>query len=208
MKKWVLLVVVLLLITSRGVSLHADTDYQSFESIEITDGKFLKDYTKSEYKNYYKKVVKRRFAGWNVNIVHEDLKVTYKTETIFSYYNDGLTAIDYEYKFEGTKTTSRSITSSGQIGINASGTVKKFKGGLDASLKITSTEEESEKENETWKIKMQIDPGTMANLYIHGEGKITNGVAARYLFWFLLEKGGFEIFTVTTQYYRLEKVQV
>ena len=55
---------------------------------------------------------------------------------------------------------------------------------------------------------MQVDPQTMANLFVMGEGKITNGVASRYLFWLELEKGGFEVFVITTQYYRLEKVKI
>ncbi|MBM7453247.1 hypothetical protein JN09_000572 [Acholeplasma morum] len=208
MKKYMIVLLVLITVSFRGVTLNADADYESFESIEMPEGIFLKDYTKENYKEYYKKVTKRRFAGWNVFIVTEDAKVIYRTETIFSYHNDGSTAIDYEYKYDGTKSTSRSITASGTIGINASGTVKKFKGGLESSIKKTSNVETSSKENETWKIKMQVDPGTMANLYIHGEGKITNGVAAKYAFWILLEKGGFEVFVVTTQYYRLEKVKI
>ena len=47
----------------------------------------------------------------------------------------------------------------------------------------------------------------MANLYVYGEGLISNGVAANYLFWIRTKRGG-EIFYVTTQYYRLEKVTI
>ena len=55
---------------------------------------------------------------------------------------------------------------------------------------------------------MHVDPGTQANLYTYGEGKISNGVASRYFFWILLDKGGYEVFSVTTQYYRLEKTTI
>ena len=41
-----------------------------------------------------------------------------------------------------------------------------------------------------------------------GEGLISNGVAANYLFWIRTAKGGYEVFTVTTQYYRLEMVKI
>ncbi|PKK87687.1 MAG: hypothetical protein CVV63_00195 [Tenericutes bacterium HGW-Tenericutes-8] len=208
MKKWMILLLILVMCSIKKVSIRADTDYQAFESIEIYEGKFLKDYTKAEYKSYYKKVTKRKFTGWRINIVHEDLKVVYKTETIFSYYNDGTTPIKYEYKFEGSNTSSRSITSTGEIGINVSGPIKVFKGGLDAKLKITSSYETTKKETETFKMTMDIDPQTMANLYIHGEGLITNGVACRYWFWIPFDKGGFEVFVITTQYYRMEKVKI
>ncbi len=208
MKKGLIIYILLLLCAFKGVMIQADSDYLAFESISIFDGKFLSDYTESEYKTYYKEVNKRRFAGWNVHYVYKDLKVTYKTQSVFSYYNDGSTPIEYSYKYENSHTSTRNITSSGSIGINVAGPIKKFKGNLDASLKITSTTETSDKSSETWNIKMQVDPQTMANLYIAGEGKITNGVAARYLFWIELEKGGFEVFVVTTQYYRLEKVKI
>ena len=91
MKKLMILLLFLVMFSIKNVDVKADSDYQAFESIEIYEGKFLKDYTKSEYKSYYKKVTKRKFAGWRINVVHEDLKVVYKTETIFSYYNDGTT---------------------------------------------------------------------------------------------------------------------
>jgi len=208
MKKLMILLLFLVMFSIKNIDVKADSDYQAFESIEIYEGKFLKDYTKSEYKSYYKKVSKRKFAGWRINVVHEDLKVVYKTETIFSYYNDGTTSIKYEYKFEGTNTSSRSITSTGEIGINVTGPIKQFKGGLDAKLKITSTYETTNKETETFKMQMEIDPQTMTNLYIHGEGLITNGVACRYFMWIPFEKGGFEVFVITTQYYRMEKVKI
>lgn len=208
MKKLLCILVTLALLSLSKTIIKADSDYQAFESIEIFEGKFLKQYTKDEYSTYYKKTNKRMFSGWRTHIVNDSSKVTYKTETIFSYYNDGITAIDYEYKFEGSYSSSRSITSTGQIGVNLSGPIKKFKGGLDASLKVVSSYETTKKESETFKIKLQIDPGTMANLYIHGEGLITNGVACRYWFWIPFEKGGFEIFVITTQYYRMEKVQI
>ena len=140
--------------------------------------------------------------------VYEDVKVTYKTETIFSYHNDGTTPITYDYKFEGTKTSTRSITSTGDIDVSVSGSVQKFKGGLDASLKNTQSYETTEKQTETFKMSMQIDPQTMANLYIYSESKITNGVAKRYIFWIGFDQGGFEVFNITTQYYRLEKVRI
>lgn len=208
MKKYMMICILLMWMMIWSMRVEANADYLAFESITLNEGQFLSEYTESDYKSYLKKVDKRRFAGWNIHYVHRDLKVTYKTESVFSYYNDGTTPIEYTYKFESNYTTSRNITSTGSIGINMSGPVKKFKGNLDSSLKITASTESTRKEVESWQLKMQVDPQTMANLYVVGEGKITNGVASRYLFWIELEKGGFEVFVITTQYYRLEKVKI
>lgn len=208
MKKWYCILLLLVLYTITTKELLSNSDYENYQEITIHEGKFLTDFSKKEYETYYKKVKKRKFSGWNIHKVTENAGVSYKAETVFSYYNDGTTPIEYTYEYEKKESSNINITSTGSISISASGTIKKFKGGLDTSLKLTYEDKSSLNEKETWKIKLQVDPGTMANLYTYGEGKISNGVAARYLFWILVDKGGYEIFTVTTQYYRLEKVQI
>lgn len=208
MKKWYCIFLALMVFTFLNQDVFADSDYENYQEIQIYEGKFLSNYSKKDYDSYYKKVTKRKFAGWNIYKVTEDAPVSYKAETLFSYYNDGTTPIEYTYEYEKKETSNINITSTGSISVSVSGPIKKFKGGLDSSLKINYEDKSSSSEKETWKLKMQIDPGTMANLYTYGEGKISNGVAARYLFWFLSERGGYEVFTVTTQYYRLEKVKI
>ena len=59
-----------------------------------------------------------------------------------------------------------------------------------------------------YNIEFEIDPGTQVDLYVYGEGKLTNGVAANYIFWIRERRGGFEYFVVTTQYQRLEKKRI
>lgn len=208
MKKWFLFLLVLLCITVNNSTLKADSDYKAYQEIELESGKFLSEYTEKEFKEYYKKVNKRKFFGWRVYEVHKDKKVTYKTETLFSYYNDGTTPIEYTYKRTKKESHSQSLSSTGSIGIDASGSVAKFKGGLSASLKITETEKYDASNQEETTYKASIDPGTMLNLYIAGEGKISNGVACKYVFWIRNKRGGYEVFTITTQYYRLEKIKI
>lgn len=208
MKKLLCVLLFLIFTTSVNLEFLADSDYQNYQEIDVFDGKLLSQFTKDEYKTYYKKIQKRRFSGWNIYKVNEDIHVSYKAETLFSYYNDGKTAIDYEYEYEKKKSSNINITATGSISVSATGTIKKFKGGLDASLKVSYEDKSSLNEKEAWKVKMHVDPGTQANLYTYGEGKISNGVAARYFFWILLDKGGYEVFSVTTQYYRLEKVAI
>lgn len=208
MKKWFLFLFVVVLFTLARQDVRASSDYHNFESISLKSGKFLKDYTDKEYKEYYKKVTKRKFYGWKIYEVHKELKVTYKAETFFSYYNDGTTPIKYTYSLKKKQLKTQDISSSGSVKVSISGPIKKFKGGLDTTLKMDYSSKSSDETTEETKLTIDVDPGTMLNLYMYGEGKITNGVAANYLFWIRNALGGYEIFNVTTQYYRLEKVKI
>ena len=66
---------------------------------------------------------------------------------------------------------------------------------------VTTTKEENT-------LQIVIDPKTVANLKVVGEGRVTNGVAAYYVFWIRTQRGGFEYFVVTTQYPRLEVLPI
>lgn len=191
-----------------GMNTLGNTSYHSFESLTINEGKLLEDFTSSEYNTYYKKVNKRKFSGWRVHKVHQNVKVTYVTETLFSYYNDGYTAINYTFKLDRKSTTKVSLSATGSIGIKIGKDGKGFKNNLDGSLKLSAEYTQTTEDKESYEMKFQVDPGTQVDLYIYGEGKITNGVAARYLFWMRLDRGGFEVFMVTTQYQRLEKKRI
>lgn len=200
--------IVLLLATVLLVEGSYASSYQSFETLNLTSGKLLEDFTEQEYKEYYKKVDKRKFLGWNVHTVHKNIKVNYVSETLFSYYNDGYTAIDYKYKLENKGTTRLNLSATGSIGIKQTKTTKEFKNNLDGSLKLSADYQVTTDQKETIDIVLKVDPGTQVDLYIYGEGKITNGVASRYLFWVRTNRGGFEVFVVTTQYQRLEKKRI
>lgn len=209
MKKWFLFLFIAVLFTlSNSSKLKANSNYKAFESIELKSGKFLKDYTNKDYITYYRNVDQRKFMGWRTYVVTDEAKVTYKTETLFSYYNDGSTPIDYNYEVKRNEVKNVSVSATGNIGLKLDGSKDKFKGGLDSSLKIVSTSEDKLQIEEKFKLTLKIDPGTMLNLFILGEGRISNGVAASYIFWIRNYKGGYEVFTVTTQYYRLEKVRI
>jgi hypothetical protein len=106
------------------------------------------------------------------------------------------------------QTTKVSLSASGSIGLKSQTSSKGFKNNLDASLKLSSEYTQTTEDKESYEISFEVDPGTQVDLFIYGEGKITNGVAARYLFWIRLDRGGFEIFMITTQYQRLEKKRI
>ncbi|BCR36035.1 hypothetical protein [Mariniplasma anaerobium] len=187
---------------------YADSNYLAFESLNIASGKLLNDYTSKEYKTYYKNVDKRKFIGWRTYTVNKDIECSYITETLFSYYNNGYSAIEYEYNLDRKTTSKLSLSASGSIGIKTSSTKPTFKNNLDGSLKLSADYQISEEIEESYTVNLDVDAGTQVDLYIYGEGLITNGVAARYFFWVRVNRGGYEAFVVTTQYQRLEKTRI
>ncbi len=208
MKKLLFMVLLFLSLFGLTNTVHADSNYQAFESLEISSGKLLSDYTSSEYTTYYKKVDKRKFMGWRTYQVHEDIECSYITETLFSYYNDGYSAIKYDYSLDRKSSSKLSLSASGSIGIKYSSTKPTFKNNLDGSIKLSADYTITEDVKESYTVKLDVDPGTQVDLYIYGEGIITNGVAARYVFWIKVNRGGYEAFVVTTQYQRLEKKRI
>jgi len=208
MKKIVFFVLLVLSIHFFSQTTYANSSYHSYESITMNEGKLLQDFSKEDYKSYYKEVSKRKFFGWSIHKVNSNSKVTYVKETLFSYYNDGYTPIEYTFKMDRKQTTKISLSASGSIGLKNQTDTKGFKNNLDTSLKLTAEYTQTTEDKESYELEFKVDPGTQVDLFIYGEGKITNGVAARYLCWIRLDQGGFEIFLVTTQYQRLEKKRI
>ncbi len=208
MKKIVFILLLLGLIMNGPIQIQASSVYQNYESITLTSGKLLENFNDDDYKTYYKKVDKRKFMGWKIYKANSNVKVTYISETLFSYYNDGYTAIDYTYKLDRKVSSKLGLSASGSIGIKLSNDKKAFKNNLDGSLKLSADYTVSSEDKESYEITLKVDPGTQVDLYIYGEGKITNGVACRYIFFIRADRGGYEIFLVTTQYQRLEKKRI
>src|SRR5690554_3749947 len=207
MKKILSLFLLIILLLSTNKVVNA-SHYLNYEELEIHKGKLISQYTNSELKKHYKVVDKRKFSDWKVKTINNRAKATFISDTVFSYYNDGYTPIDYTYKSEETADTKFSFSTTGSIGLKTSKNEKGFKNGLDGSLKMTYSQSGSTKKKESVDLKFQVDPGTQVNLYYYGEGRLTNGVAARYIFWIRLDRGGYEVFEVSTKYHRLEKVRI
>ena len=186
----------------------ASENYNSFQEIEISKGKMLSDYTTSDYNKYYKEVDKRKFWGWRVNTVNKNVKAKFTSETVFSYYNNGKTPITYKYELSKTVVDKFSISATGTIKYKTEGNTTKFKHNLDTEVKINVTKEVVTTTKEENNLEIIIDPMTVANLRILGEATVTNGVAAYYILWIRIERGGFEYFVVTTQYPRLEVLPI
>ena len=206
-KSWIFsLMVLVLMISSHSAS--AQSNYQSFQEIDLSEGKLLERFTDEEYQVYYKKVSKRKFWGWQIYYVNRNVETKYISETVFSYYNNGSSTIKYDYSLKESDVSKLSISGTGSISYSLNGTKNSFKHGLDSALKLetnyTSTATMEAKKD----LSIDVEPNTVANLKIVGEGKLTNGVAARYIFWIRTHQGGFEYFMITTQYPRLEVLPI
>ena len=207
MKK-ILIVSIFLFLLVFSTKVEAAENYNTFQEIEISSGKMLVDFTEEEYNKYYEEVNKRKFWGWNTKVVNKNIKAKFISETVFSYYNNGNTPITYKYELSKTIVDKFSISSTGSIKYKMQGDTAKFKHNLDAEVKINVTDETVTTTSEEEILEIIIDPKTVANLRVCGEGTITNGVGAFYIFWIRFEKGGFEYFVVTTQYPRLEVLPI
>ena len=183
---------------------RAEANYQNFQEINLAEGKMLERYTDKEYQDYYKKVDKRKFWGWRVHYVHRNIETSYISETVFSYYNNGTSTIKYDYSLKESNVAKLSVSGTGSISYSLNGTKNAFKHGLDAALKLESSYSKTVTMEAKKDLSIDVEPNTVANLKIVGEGKLTNGVAAKYIFWIRTNRGGFEYFIITTQYPRLE----
>ena len=207
MKKLLILSIFLFLFMVNK-SVAASESYDTFQEIELSAGMLLRDYTDEDYTKYCASVDQRKFWGWNVRMVNSNVKAKFLSETVFSYYNNGNTPITYEYELSKTIVNKFSISSTGTIKYKMEGNVAKFKNNLDSEVKINVSDETVTTTKEENTLQIVIDPKTVANLKVVGEGRVTNGVAAYYVFWIRTQRGGFEYFVVTTQYPRLEVLPI
>lgn len=193
-----------LLISNKFVS----ASHTNYEKLELSKGKLITEYTSKELEPFYKKVKKAKFSGWKTHTINNRVEGKFISESIFSYYNDGYTAIDYSYKLDEQETVKYSFSSTGSIGVTGSGTGKGFKAGLDGSLKLSYANDTTKVKKETYEVKLKVDPGTQINFYKEGFGRLTNGVGARYFFWIRTDIGGFEVFEVSSISTKLEKIKI
>ena len=190
----------LMIITTQSTFGYAD--FQDFS--KVGKGKLLDEFNLSDYDYGYKQIKGNKFLGWKYHFITEDMKVKYISETLFSYYNNGKSSITYNYKASKKTINSYKLKVSGGVKLQTQKDNKVFGNGLTATLNMEYVYENKTEDVETFDIKVSIEPTTQLVLYLYGEGKIKNGVAKNYLFWFEISKGGFEIFVVTTHYQRLE----
>jgi uncharacterized protein YxjI len=209
MKKLFILSVLFLSFSVLVEEVQAD-EYTTYQEItfEHQGASLLSEFAQSDYDKYYPKISKKRFWGWRTYLVYEDEEVEFIRETLYVIKNGGDTAIEESIKLHSDASVKRHYSVTGNLELTGGGTVEGFKLGLEQALGTEVSKTITTNLEETYSIKVLVDPNTKVIIQIKGEGYVTNGVGKYYRFWTEVRKGGWEIFTVTTEYYSLEKVRL
>ncbi len=181
--------------------------YSSYQDIlfEEAGQRLLADFTSEDYEEYFALLPGKYFMGWRLVIVTDDERVQFIAETKLKVYNRGYSTVKHEITLKTVEETALQITASGDLGVSVKGNVKKFTGGADASIKAAVKYEASTTVTEEYVFKISIDPGTYVTIVTRGEARVNNGVAQYHFFWIRMKKGGWETFTVTTEYFEIIK---
>ncbi len=209
MRKFKVFVLFVLCVSLLGDQLYAG-EYLTYQSIEFDRPrqKLLQDLNAFDLRQLNSDLGGRRFWGWRTVTNLENEKVYFQKETLYVIENGGTSAIRKRYYFNTTEQESVQISASGSISIDVSGDIRKFKSGLESELSASYQANRSSTIEESVEINIDVDPGVRLEVEIYGEGKISNGVAAQYRFFRKVRSGGWEIFTLTTEYYSIVKAPI
>ncbi|MDE6013365.1 MAG: hypothetical protein K2G50_00310, partial [Anaeroplasmataceae bacterium] len=180
------LIVVVLCLTSIMICLslevYADEDdYTSYNEVMMVDGKLLDNFTEEELEYYYSQVQKRMFWGTRVAVANQNVETTYISSTLYSVDNQGDTNVDYELNIVVETATKVTWKVSGSLSGTAKSTLKSFKGDLAAKVGIEYNSQTTESRKETQKMKVTVEKGSRAIVYLMGSARVTNGVCACYI---------------------------
>ncbi len=209
MKKGIVVVLVVMLLVMFLPAVRAD-DYQSYQEIVFIEdgGMLLQDYTDTDYSTNLDTISGKRFIGWKVAVVTKLAEVDFVSETKLKVYNNGYSTIKHDITLNTKVETKYQISASGSIGISVKGTVKKFAGTLDADIKAEVAYSQTTTDTELYEFNIIVDPGTYVTIVMKGTGVVSNGVARHFFFWIKTKEGGWETFTVTTEYYEIIKDKI
>ncbi|MGI6771132.1 MAG: hypothetical protein GX546_03635 [Acholeplasmataceae bacterium] len=183
---------------------------ESYQEItfENPNHKFLRDYKVEELNEYYPKVSKRLFIGWRTYELTRSARVNFTKTTLTSIRNTGTTPIVLDQQVKTEVTQKYAVSGSGGVETSGSGTIKGFKLGLSKKLNIKADATITISQTESMSTKIQVDPMTQLDIYVKGNGRLTNGVASRYFFWIRTNTGGYEYLNITSIFYRMEKKRI
>ncbi len=209
MKKLIILLILMGLLSTFSLSIKAN-DYIAYQEIvfDNEDATLLKEFGLADYNKHYLKNNKRKFIGWKILVVNENEPVEFISETKLKIYNNGYSTIKHDISLESKEETKYQISASGGIKVNVKGDVKKFKGTLDADIKASISYTKVTTSKESYDFQIIVDPKTYVKIVVRGTGEVNNGVANYYFFWINTQKGGWETFTVTSEYYEIIKERV
>lgn len=188
------------------VECYADSDsYETYNEIMMVNGKLLKYFTDEELNLYMQNVKKRIFWGINVYTVHKNIEATYISSTLYNVENQGDTDVSYELDIVVDVSNKTTWSVSGNLSATGKGSIKSFKTDLAAKVGMDYSSTTTESRKETQKLKVTVEAGSRAIVYLMGSARVTNGVCACYICFVNVASCGFEFFTLVNQYPRMEK---
>ena len=209
MKKYLLFIILIFLTFAYlDYDSYADTtDYKTFSEIIMASGKLLANYTDKEYEEYYSHL-KPTFLSVVVYVENDNVDASYISNTLWSVTNNSNTDVTYNVKIETESTNKTTFSSSGSLNLGGSQTKGGTKAEIGAKCGMDASRicQESVKQTET--MSLVVEAGSSAIVYLTGNLTISNGVAASYVFFIEIAKGGFEIATLKNQYARVEKARI
>lgn len=203
MKKIGSFLLLLLLLFCTPITSVEAAEYLAYQSItfERSRHKLLHQYDTFEMNGMITKLEGRRFMGWRTHTQVHHQKVTFLKETLMIIVNDGYSTIDQNFLIKQTEQARVQFNTSGTIRMKADGKVKGFGLGLDSTLNVNYATDTTRFLEERTELKIKVEPKTKVAVEIHGEGYVSNGVGAYYAFWRNVRQGGWEVFTVATEFY-------
>lgn len=187
------------------VECYAKEEYETYNEIIMADGKLLRYFTDDEMKEYMSKVKKNIFWGTNVYVVNKNVEATYISSTLYNVENRGATNVSYELDIEVEVSNRTTWNVSGSLSGAAKGSIKTFKTDIAAKAGVDYSNTISKSKKESQKLKVTVEAGSRAIVYLMGSARITNGVCSCYICFVNVASCGFEYFTLVNQYPRMEK---
>lgn len=187
---------------------YADTsDYQTFSEIIMANGKLLTNFTDEEFSKYYENL-RPQFLGYSIYVENDSVDASYISNTLWSVTNTSNTDVTYNVKVETESTNKTTFSSSGSLSAGASGGSKGVKGDISAKCGIDASQVNTKSVKQTETMNLVVEAGSSAIVYLTGNLSITNGVAASYIFFIEVARGGFEFTILKNQYARVEKAKL
>lgn len=207
-KIWFFILLFSVLIYHNTTKVEAESEYGGYSEVIMQEGKLLDNFTEAEYNAYYPEVDKVQFWGWRVNIVNKNVPCTYIKNTVYETANEGDEIITHEIDITTEQEIRTILNASGSISYNTKGDSKKFKHDLDVKVSLEYKYQNTESNKRTEKLKIPVEGKTKLLVTIVGSGYVTNGVGVYYMAWFKNQRGGFEYFTITNEFQKIEKVSI
>lgn len=207
MRKWIWTLVSVGCFLIASFEVVRSDSYLTYQDLvfESNNAKLLSEYRKADYQHGFDSLAGRRFFGWRHVVITNQEVVEFIADTKLKIANAGFSTIKHEIALSTQVETKFQVTASGSLDLEIKGDVKKFKGALDAEIKTSIQYSKTTTTKETYEFQIIVDPGTRVVIRSRGEGKISNGVARHYAFWILTDEGGWETFTITTEYFEIVK---